>query len=137
MKFKLTALFILFTTILLSQNILNINSNWNGRHCNGGVGLCAIDISSKTQANTQMTYNSEHNELTLIISKTKLGSENKLKLTYNKLEQGFYLYEFDENFRLSNEILSQLNIKFKTKIKKGNYLIKETQNNFILITKLE
>lgn len=128
-----------FTTILFSQNVtINAKTNWNGRMCNGGHGMCYIEsTSNKSTSNTTLTFNKENKELILEISKIKLDDTSKLKLTNNELEKDFYLYTFDNDFELSIEIKNSLGITNLSKIKKGNYLITEKGNYLIIKLKLE
>ena len=141
MKIKtlITFLMIGFTTILFSQNVtINAKTNWNGRMCNGGHGMCYIEsTSNKSTSNTTLTFNKENKELILEISKIKLDDTSKLKLTNNELEKDFYLYTFDNDFELSIEIKNSLGITNLSKIKKGNYLITEKGNYLIIKLKLE
>ncbi len=135
MKTLFTYILILFSFLLYAQKNANITFG-HGPDCRGNSGTCTFEVSqNKTQSNTQLSFNKDNNELTLVIAKTDIAS--KLKLTNNKLEKGFYLYSFDENFKLPAEALTLLNITNKTKIKKGDYLVKEKDNNLIMTVKLE
>lgn len=137
-KTIITYLLIGFTTILYAQNTIKANSSWTGRLCNGGHGMCHINTTNnEATANTQLILNQDQNELTLVISKTKIDHTSKLKLTNNELETDFYLYNFDESFELPNDLLNALGITNFTKIKKGNYLVKEQGDSLIIKLKLE
>ena len=135
----ITLILISFTTILFSQNVtINAKTNWSGRMCNGGQGMCHIDSnSSESESNTKISFNKKSSELTFIMSKTKLDNTSKLKLTNNVLEKDFYLYTFDEDFLLPAEIKDALNIKKLSKIKQGNYLVKVINDQIIIKFKLE
>ena len=139
MKIKLiTYLLIGFQTILFSQQTkTNLTANITLGHapdCRGSQGICTFQTlnNNKSTSNTQVRFNKENNELILVLSKTTLDKTNKLKLLSNKLEKGFYLYTFDEEFILSKELKDALNIKELTKIKQGDYLVKNNQrpNNY-------
>lgn len=140
---KQAIIFILmfFTNIIFSQTqskTINADTDWSGHMCNGGHGMCHIDSSTnKTTSNTQVSFDKENKELTFIFSKTTLDQTNKGKLLNSKLEKDFYLYTFDEDFILSNDIKDALNIKNLSKIKQGNYLVKIVKDKIIMKLKLE
>ncbi len=142
-KTLLIYLSICFTTIVLSQNknkTINVSTDLSGLHCDNKPpnGPCGISYpKNKSSANTQVGFDKENNELTFIFSKTNLEETNKLKLLSNELEKDFYLYTFDEDFILSNDIKKALNIKDLSKIKKGNYLVKVNKDQIIMKLKLE
>ncbi len=137
MKTLITILFIDFTIILFSQNTASIEFG-SGPDCRGNSGICTFAVnSSKSNSNMEIIYTKNNNELIFVIYKSKIENSSKLKLTNNELEKGFYLYSFDEDFILPIKVLNQLNITEKTKIKQGNYLVKEQGNSLILKLKLE
>ena len=132
------------TNLIFSQqtNKTNLNLSITFGHapdCRGSQGVCTFKTLScnKSTSNTQVSFNKERNELTLILSKTNLDETNKLKLLSNKLEKDFYLYTFEENFVLPTEIKQALNIKNLSKIKKGDYLVKVIKDQIIMKLKLE
>lgn len=50
--------------LIYSQNkSINVETNWNGKMCNGGHGMCYIDNSINKTPNTQVSFNKESNEL--------------------------------------------------------------------------
>ena len=138
----LIILLISFTTLLYSQNqnktVNTVLEFGHAPDCRGSQGSCTFKTSTnKSSANTQVSFDKENNELTFIFSKTNLEETNKLKLLSNELEKDFYLYTFDEDFILSNDIKKALNIKDLSKIKKGNYLVKVNKDQIIMKLKLE
>lgn len=138
MKKTLYILALSFQTLLFAQTQkINVNTDFgHAPDCNGYQGICAFHSSNK-KTNTKLSYDASKNELTITIVKDKLTEINRQKLTNNKLEDGFYLYRFDENYVLPTEIISKLNIKDKKQIKKGQYLVKETDTILTLIIQLE
>jgi len=144
-KIILISFFILNYQFLFSQkNKITILANANvsfGRNysnCRQPGNFCEFKTSTnKSTANTQVSFDKENNELTFIFSKTNLEETNKLKLLSNELEKDFYLYTFDEDFILPNDIKKALNIKDLSKIKKGNYLVKVNKDQIIMKLKLE
>jgi hypothetical protein len=140
-KTILTYLLIGFQTILFSQEnkTINANSSWNGLHCRGASSApCTIDyVSNKAQSNTIISFDKENNELILKISISKIDSTSKAKLLNKELEKNFYLYTIDEKHVLSADIKNMLGITDFTKIKTGNYLIKEQHDFLTMILKLE
>jgi len=145
MKIKLiTYILIGFVSITFAQqaNRSNLTTNITFGHapdCKGFQGICTFKTikSNKSNSNTQVNFNKENNELTLVLSKTTLDETNKLKLLSNKLEKDFYLYTFDNDFILSKELKEALNIKELTKIKQGDYLVKVIKDQIIIKLKLE
>ncbi len=136
MKTLLTYIFIGYTAIALSQNVAQRQLTFGqGPDCRGNQGICSFSAAGKTIANTQLSYDAKNNLLILVIAKTDTAS--KLKLTQNKLEDTLYLYNFDENYDLPDDILNLLGITGKTKIKKGNYLVKDAGDILIMKLKLE
>ena len=118
-KTIITFLLIGFTTILFSQTkSINANTSYTGLNCRGNSSApCAVDyVPNKSLSNTQISFNNENNELIFIISKAKIDTTSKSKLLDNKLEKDIYLYSFDEDFILSDEIKTSLGIKEYTKI---------------------
>lgn len=137
----LVLLFGVSTTQLFSQTqnkTANATINFNGLHCNNipPLGPCGITVTNKINSNTVISYNKVQNELTFTFSTTTLDTETKNKLLNSKLEKNFYLYTFDEDFILSEELKIKLNIQKFSKIKKGNYLIKIIGNQIIMKLKL-
>ncbi len=108
----------------------------HGPDCRGYSGICSFQSISnkKAEANTQISFNRESNKLTFIV--LIKDTVTKLKITNNELEKGFYLYNFEEDFVLPREILNNLGITNATKIKKGNYLVKEEDDKLIMKLKL-
>lgn len=136
-KTILTYLLIGFTTILFSQTQSKSTKSLDiglgdGTPCtNMGFGC----QTNKTTA--QMRFDKENNELTLVFSKTSLDTDNKAKILSNELEKDFYLYSFDIDYALPNEIVTALDIKGFSKIKHGDYLVKVQGDQIILKLKLE
>ena len=93
--------------------------------------------TDKNTANSKITYNTKTNELTITILKSKTEKQELNKLKTKQLEKGFYLYTVDKEFILPQEIIKQLDIKNKTKIAKGDYLVKDKGNVFEIVVKLE
>jgi hypothetical protein len=143
MRTILVFLLISYTTILFPQ-IQNktINTEIEFGHapdCYGSQGICTFKTlsNSKSTSNTQVSFNKDSKELTLVLSNTTLDQTNKDKLLNNELEKDFYLYTFYEDFILSNELKETLNITKLTRIKKGNYLVKIVKDKIIMKMKLE
>ncbi len=107
--------------------------------CMGFSGICTFqtESSGKTEMTTQMQFNAENKELILVLPKASLEALNTAKLLNNELEKGYYLYAFEEDYVLPNNIKTVLNITKLTQIKKGSYLVKEINNQFIMKLKLE
>ena len=85
----------------------------------------------------RVSFNKESEELIIVLDNTKLDTENKSKILNNKLEKDNFLYSFDEDFILSDEIKKALDIKQFTKIKKGNYLARVIGDTIVIKLKLE
>jgi len=144
-KLILISFFIISYQSLFSQKnkttpIANANVSFgrNYSNCRQPGSFCELNVSNnKSISNTQISFNRDSKELTLVLSKTTLDQTNKLKLLSNKLEKDFYLYTFDEDFLLSKELKEALNIKELTKIKQGNYLVKVIKDQIIMKLKLE
>jgi len=121
----------------------SLNTNITFGHapdCLGFSGICAFqtESNSKTKNTTQMQYVAVNKELILVFAKSSLEKTNTAKLLNNELEKGYYLYAFDEDYVLPDNIKTALNIsKQLTHIKKGSYLVKEVNNQFIMKLKLE
>lgn len=125
-----------------SKKIFTINAETSiGRNlsdCRHPGSFCGFKTTTdKSTANTQVSFNKESNELTLVFSKTTLEQTNKDKLLNNKLEKDFYLYTFNQDFILPKEVKDALNITKFSKIKQGNYLVKIVKDKIIMKLKLE
>ena len=130
------------TKTLYAQNTKTIQTNVgfgrNLQDCRHPGSFCGMQTNTnKTTANSQITYNNKTNELTITILKSKTEKQELIKLKTNQLEKGIYLYSVLDDFMLPKEILKQLGIKNKTKIVKGDYLVKDKGNVFEIVVKLE
>ncbi|MCF6307264.1 MAG: hypothetical protein L3J09_04840 [Flavobacteriaceae bacterium] len=135
MKTLFTYILILFSFLLYAQKNATVTFG-HGPDCRGNAGTCTFGVSqNKANSNTQLSFDAKNNELILVITKTDTAS--KLKLTNNQLEKGVYMYSFNEDFELPTTVLNQLNITDKTKIKKGDYLVKDKGESLLIKVKLE
>jgi len=139
-KQVITLLFISFTAILVAQTTIRANVSFgHAPDCWGNQGTCAFTTgdNNKSNTNTTIVYNKENKKLILTFNNTNLEIDNKSKLLNTKLEKNFYLYNFEEDFVLPQDILSALGVKNQTKIKQGNYLVKIKRDEIIMTLQLE
>jgi len=107
--------------------------------CFGNSGICTFQSlgTNKSSANTSVTFNKENSELILKLDVTKIEESSKLHFMNNEIEEDTYLYSFDTDFILSNDLKTALNILDFNKIKKGIYLVKAIDDTLIMKLKLE
>lgn len=107
--------------------------------CERTGGICTFNTTTggKKNSTTQVQFNAVNNELILTFTKNSLQQQNNLNVLKNKLEKGYHLYAFTEDYIVPKNIKEALSITNVTKIKKGNYLIKEVEGQFIMKLKLE
>jgi hypothetical protein len=134
------------TTIAFSQEktvtqTIFVNTSWEGKRCNGSNGLCYINSTNKSRANTQVTYNKD-NTITLIIDRSKITKEEEFKIvgqyltTTSKVNELTFIME--EDLTLEAETKSGLKTaKYLTKIAKGNYPVVITKDTFTITLRLE
>lgn len=116
----------------------NVGFGRNLQDCRHPGSFCDMQTNTnKSTANSQVTYNNKTNELTITLKKNKTEKQELTKLKTKQLEKGYYLYSVVKEFVLPQEIIKQLDIKNKTKIAKGDYLVKDKGNVFELVVKLE
>ncbi len=123
-----------------SQKTINTQVSFgrNLSDCRHPGSFCGMQTgTNKANSNSVLSYDKKTNSLIMVLTKTKTTAENLAKLTGNKLEKGFYLYPVTETFVLPQSILQQLNIKGKTSIKKGNYLVKDKGKTYEIVLQLE
>ena len=118
------------------------NTSFNGRHCRGDRGICSSAIETKsTAANSHFVYNGG-TSLELFIKRSKLSNDETKKITgYSQTEledQTNLYYTIDDKFILPLALKEALDISHEKKIiKKGNYLINTTEENFIITFNIE
>lgn len=137
-KLILTYLMIVLQTMLFSQTSSYANINFgHAPDCVGYSGICAFQSTGtmKSSANTELIFNIEESEISLIFDKKELDEANKSKLLDNEFKKGSYLYNLDTDFNLPDQLKKDLNIKLFKKVKQGNHLVK-VEGDFIIM-KLE
>jgi hypothetical protein len=61
MKTQLYKILLCLPFVRFSQKEINIDANFNGRHCRGKTGICSIDTGkNKADTNASFLYSTEH-----------------------------------------------------------------------------
>jgi len=146
MKKILSVIILLIPILVLGQfeetsQSIKAETDWSGMHCRGTHGLCKLNTTSKTLANTSIVYNSKDKSLIFTIDKNKLSKFQETQIlgnkyeTRNQSEASIFLMEND--FVLNNMICSELNIPSGlTTIKSVSYPLSVVKDSFIIIFKL-
>lgn len=139
-KTILSILLIGFQSLLFSQTIAFANLSFgHAPDCVGHSGICAFQTANNNKliANTEVSFDNVNKEIVLIFNNNELDLVSKAKLLSNKLAKDLFLYNFDTDFVLPDEIKTTLKIEEFTEIKQGNYFINVQGEQIIMKLKLE
>lgn len=128
--------------IIIGQNEIQTESNFNGRHCRGTVGLCTIGSGdmAKNNGNSTMVYDPEQG-LLLTIKMDNLTDEELSKAFGKAVNRKSNNEELqlivEEDFELDRQLLKTLNVpKESVIIKSGNYASIRKVNSVTVLFKL-
>jgi hypothetical protein len=129
--------------LVVGQNEMQAESNFNGRHCRGTVGLCNIgsSIEGKSISNSKVMYDTNQG-IVLTIEAGKLTNEEVLKVfgepineTYNykNLEM-----KVEADFEIEVELLKALKVpQNRVVIKAGTYPTTFKDNSLQIIFEVD
>lgn len=128
--------------IIIGQNEIQTESNFNGRHCRGKVGLCAIGSGdmAKNNVNSTLIYDAKKG-LVLNIKMDNLTDEELSKafgkVVNRKNNNEELLLIVEEDFELDQSLLKTLKVpKERVIIKSGNYASIRKVNSVTVLFKL-
>jgi hypothetical protein len=113
--------------LIIDQNEIQTESNFNGRHCRGAVGLCSIgsSIEGKNTSNSSLFYDKEAG-LIFTVKVNHLSDEEVIKVLGEPLDKSnknkSLEMTVEEDFELDFALVQQLKISSKhVVIKAGSY----------------
>jgi len=130
---------LIFSQEIVSEKTISINANFNGRHCRGDRGICAIDAKNNQEANATIEYSETNNTITISIIRTKINESETLQILGNPIgEENNFQFIMDDDYIFQPSLLNLLKINSaELKILKGSYPIEITNDTFILKINLE
>lgn len=124
MNYKILNIVFLISFVAFCQNELQIDSNFNGRHCRGDRGICSFELNkNKQEFNSTLSYDN-HNGLllTVIVSQlTETDVKQVIGLSIDALVKSDNLqFEMLEKYEISLDIRTAIELpKQYQNIKKG------------------
>ncbi len=142
MKRILYILLLLPFMVFSQESEVEVNSSFDGRHCNGANGLCDLLINTdRKDPNAKLIYNKSNQTLTLVIDRTEITAEEELKIMKEIVtKEGNIKYVFinDYDFILNTDIKTSLEMGQKVSIiPKGKYAIIIKKDSLTITFKLE
>lgn len=117
-------IFLFFINFIASGQVeLQIDSNFNGRHCRGDRGICSFELNKNKEFNSTLSYDN-HNGLllTVIVSQlTETDVKQVIGLSIDALVKSDNLqFEMLEKYEISLDIRTAIELpKHYQNIRKG------------------
>ncbi len=136
MKTLITYICIGYTAFAFSQNNTPANLSF-GRppDCSGYQGSCTFTTGTKNNANASVSYREKTGELIITINKDNTTLDQLEKLTHNKVKNNTFLYTFDSDYMLPQNVIIALKLPQNTYIKAGDYPVVNQEKHLIITVK--